>query len=193
MSNSSNHIEEEEIIHRCSVNDGKAQEWLFKTYYSRLMTICLRYTDNEDDAKDILNESFLKIFQNISKFNHQGSFEGWLKRIVANSAIDFVRKQQKLKYTQPIQLLPDIPDYTSYQDAISVLSEKELLQLIRKLPPMSRNVFNLSVFENYSHKEISNLLDIKEGTSMWHLNNARNILKKQIELISRAEEEVVYG
>jgi len=192
MLNPNNHIEENEIIHRCSMNDGKAQEWLFKTYYSKLMTICIRYTDNEDDAKDILNEGFLKIFQNIHKFNYQGSFEGWLKRIIANSAIDFVRKQQKFKHTQPIQLLPDIPDYTSYQDAISVLSEKELLLLIRKLPPMSRSVFNLAVFENFSHKEIANLLDIKEGTSMWHLNNARNILKKQIELISKAEE-VVYG
>jgi RNA polymerase sigma-70 factor, ECF subfamily len=192
MLNPNNHIEENEIIHRCSMNDGKAQEWLFKTYYSKLMTICIRYTDNEDDAKDILNEGFLKIFQSIHKFNYQGSFEGWLKRIIANSAIDFVRKQQKFKHTQPIQLLPDIPDYTSYQDAISVLSEKELLLLIRKLPPMSRSVFNLAVFENFSHKEIANLLDIKEGTSMWHLNNARNILKKQIELISKAEE-VVYG
>lgn len=192
MLNPDNHIEEKEIIHRCSMNDGKAQEWLFKTYYSKLMTICIRYTDNEDDAKDILNEGFLKIFQSIHKFNHQGSFEGWLKRIVANSAIDFIRRQQKFKQTQPIQLLPDLPDHTNYQDAISMLSEKELLLLIRKLPPMSRSVFNLAVFENFSHKEISKLLEIKEGTSMWHLNNARNILKKQIEIISKAEE-VVYG
>lgn len=190
MLNPNNPIED--IIYRCSKNDGEAQEWLFKTYYSRLMTICLRYTDNEDDAKDILNEGFLKIFQNIDKYNHQGSFEGWLKRIMTNSSIDFIRKYYKFKSAQPIQLLPDIPDQSNCGNAISILSEKELLQLIRKLPPMSRSVFNLAVFENYTHKEISNLLDIKEGTSMWHLNNARNILKKQIERIHQMEE-IVYG
>lgn len=182
----------EEMISRCSKNDNEAQMWVFKTYYSKLMTICLRYTDDEDDAKDILNEGYLKIFQNLSKFNHDGSFEGWLKRIMSNTAIDFIRKNHKYRNTQPIHSLPDLPDTDGYADAISVISEKELLLLIRKLPPMSRSVFNLSVFENYSHKEIAEMLGMKEGTSMWHLNNARNILKKQIALMA-LETEVVYG
>lgn len=188
MLNSNDHIEE--IIQKCCKDNAQAQEWLFKTYYSKLMTICLRYANDEDDAKDILNEGFLKIFQSIRTFNHQGSFEGWLKRIMANTALDFIRKNTKYKSTESIHLLPDYPDPNSYNDAISSLSEKELLRLIQKLPPMSRNVFNLAVFENYSHKEIATLLDMKEGTSMWHLNNARNILKKQILLINQREEVV---
>ena len=190
MCNSSDKIQE--IIFQCSKDDAVAQEWLFKTYYSKLMTICLRYTDNEDDAKDILNEGFLKIFQSIRTFNNQGSFEGWLTRIMVNTAIDFVRKNMKYKKTESIHLLADYPDPTSYNGAISSLSEKELMRLIQKLPPMSRNVFNLAVFECYTHKEIASLLDMKEGTSMWHLNNARNILKRQI-LLMNQKEEVVNG
>ncbi|MEI6348067.1 MAG: RNA polymerase sigma factor [Bacteroidota bacterium] len=190
MLNSNEHILE--IILKCSEGDAKAQEWLFKTYYSKLMTICLRYTDNEDDAKDIFNEGFLKIFQNINQFNHLGSFEGWLKRIMSHSAIDFIRRNLKHKNAQSIHLITDYPDPSSYNDAISSLSEKELLLLIQKLPPMSRSVFNLAIFEDYSHKEISKILNIKEGTSMWHLNNARTILKKQISLITK-QEEAIYG
>jgi len=180
------------MIKLCALGDAEAEHWLFKTYYSKLMTICLRYTDNEDDAKDVLNEGFLKIFQNIAQFNFNGSFEGWLKRIMSNTAIDFVRRNFKHKNTQPIHSLPDISNSDHCADAISIISEKELLLLIRQLPPMSRSVFNLAVFENYSHKEIAELLGMKEGTSMWHLNNARNILKKQITLLA-LETEVVYG
>lgn len=188
--NTNNQIEEN--IKGCALGDAEAEKWLFKTYYSTLMTICYRYTDCEEDAKDILNEGFLKIFQNIKQFNHQGSFEGWLKRIVVNVAIDFIRKQHKFKTSQPIHQLPEIPNFTNYSDAISILSEKELLNLIIKLPNMSRSVFNLFVFDGYTHKEIADILGIKEGTSMWHLNNARNILKKQIAMFA-IEEEVVYG
>ncbi len=111
---------------------------------------------------------------------------------MSNTAIDFVRKNIKYKNTQPIHSFPDISNTDHCADAISIISEKELLLLIRQLPPMSRNVFNLSVFENYSHKEIADILGMKEGTSMWHLNNARNILKKQIALLA-LETEVVYG
>lgn len=188
--NTNNQIEE--LIKLCALGDAEAQKQLFMTYYSKLMTICLRFTDNEDDAKDVLNEGFLKIFQSIDRFNHEGSFEGWLKRIISNTAIDFVRKQYKFKNSQPIHHFQDLPDTMGYADAISILSEKELLVLIQKLPPMSRSVFNLAVFENFTHKEIALCLGIKEGTSMWHLNNARTILKRQLALLNK-ETEVIYG
>ncbi len=188
--NNKNQIED--LIKLCASNDSDAQKQLFIIYYSKLMTICLRYTDNQDDAKDVLNESFLKIFQNIQSFNHQGSFEGWLKRIVSNTAIDFVRTNYKHKNTQSIHAFQDISSDFGYVDALSNLAEKDLLTLIQQLPPMTRSVFNLAVFENMSHKEIAQILGMKEGTSMWHLNNARNILKRQLYILAQ-ETEVIYG
>ena len=143
--------------------------------------VCYRYASNDEEAQDMLNEGFMKIFANLDKYKNTGSFEAWMKRVMANAALDYQRKHKT-----NIQTV----DYDSVEattivhfeenNAISKISSDELMELIQKLPLMSRSVFNLYVFEDYTHAEIADLLQIKEGTSHWHLNFARNKLKQLI-------------
>ena len=171
----------QQLIADCISNKRVAQQKLFKTFYSKLFNICYRYADNYEDAQDMLNEGFIKIFANLEKYEPNGSFEGWMKRIMANAAVDFQRKYHSHNDMLSVEDLPYVSmNLYDENNALAKLSNDELLQLIQKLPPTSRMVFNLYVFENYSHAEISSMLNMKEGTSHWHLNFARNKLKMMI-------------
>ena len=146
------------------------------------MKVCLRYASNREDAKEILNSGFLKVFLNISSYNFQGSFEGWIRKILVNTALDKIKAEQ----AQKLQTL-SVEDYATYENEVSVeneavknISNELVMSLINQLPPISRSVFNMYVFDGYSHKEISEELGIKEGTSHWHLNNAKTILKEKV-------------
>lgn len=172
-----------QLIAGCCQNKHRAQHQLFKLFYGKVLAICMRYAKNEEEAEDMLNEGFLKIFANIDKYTdtEEGSFNAWLKRVVVNAAIDYQRKYKTLISTTNYDDIPPM-EIAAYDEntAISKLSADELLNMIQQLPPMSRNVFNLYIFENYSHTEIAQMLDIKEGTSHWHLNFARTKLKAMI-------------
>ncbi len=176
------------IIQKAVKGDEKAQETLFKNFYSIMMNICYRYSDHQNEATDLLQEGYIKIFQNIHQYNFDGSFEGWMKRIMVNSAIDYLRKNKK---HQGISI-DDVNDISlnkfNYNDAIGNLTSGELMSLLNKLPPMSRTVFNMFVFDGYTHAEIAKTLNIKEGTSTWHVNNARTILKLKIINLYHLEE-----
>lgn len=177
MANEEEHIN---IIRGCQRNDRKAQEALYKAYYKTMMTICLRYTNNEDDAMEVLNNAFLKVFQNIQRYDPaQAGLYTWIRTIVVNSCLDFIRKKAR---TEQHQELSNATEVHVPAEVVSRMKASELLGLIRSLPPSTGAVFNLYVIEGYTHKEIGSLLNISEGTSKWHLSEARKRLQQKIKL-----------
>ena len=165
------------LINKCKKNNRQAQEALYHMYKDALFTLCLKYCRNYEEAEDNLQDSFLVILKNIKKYNGKGSFEGWLKRIAINKAIDRYKKE-------PFK--QEIKDYPSEDEDVKIdlesyqLSLDDLLALIQDLPDQYRLIFNLYELDNYSHKEISEKLSISEGTSKSNLHRAKVLLKKQI-------------
>ena len=175
------HSEVQEWVQGCREGSSRAQRKLFKHFYSSVMSICMRYAGSTDEAADMLNEGFLKVFSNLDKYENTGSFEAWLKRVVCNAALDYRRKYDRnVTFIE----LEDIPDNhladNSMNDAVSRMSSQEMVELIQLLPPVTRTVFNLFVFEGYSHSEIASQLNMTENTSAWHVNQARAKLKAAI-------------
>lgn len=173
-----------QIVDRCKAGDRKAQEHIFRSYYSDFLKICLRYAANQPDAEAILSDAFFKIFTKTGSYTGAGPFEAWMRRIVVNTCLTYIRNNGSNNSYSP---LPDTEishinthNLQATNDALSRLGIRELTSLIQTLPPMSRTVFNLYVFEGYTHKEIAQQLGISEGTSHWHLNNARQWLKSKI-------------
>ena len=173
---------EQEIINGCRNRDPVYEEYLYKTYYNLFLTLCSRYAKDMPDAKQLLNDGFVKIFMNINSFRHEGSFEGWMRKTMVNVCLDHV-KSNYLRNSMTMQLNEAIIDQNSpatYNEGLQSIEFKELVALIQLLPPVTRTVFNLFVFEEYTHKEIAILLNISEGTSYWHVHHARNVLQKKI-------------
>jgi RNA polymerase sigma-70 factor (ECF subfamily) len=140
----------------------------------------------------LFQDGFIKIFEHLGDYKFNGSLEGWMRRIMVNNAIDHIRRA-KNKETVSLDSVAEYSDKKyDYNEAISKIASEELMALLQYVPNMSRAVFNLFVFEDYSHAEIAKTLNIKEGTSMWHLNNARNILKTEVQKLYKMEEPV-YG
>ncbi len=170
-----------EWVQACRAGSARAQRKLFKHFYSSVMCVCMRYAGSTDEAADMLNEGFLKVFSNLDKYENTGSFEAWLKRVVSNAALDYRRR-----YDKNVDIV-DIDDVSEGQlaghhlnDAVAQISSQELVALIQKLPPVTRTVFNLFVFEGLSHSEIAMQLNMTENTSAWHVNSARTKLKTAI-------------
>lgn len=171
-------LEDTEIIKGCINGSRVHQKLLYEKYASKLLYLCLRYTKNKSEAEDVLQETFIKIFKNIQLFRSEGSFEGWIKRIAVNSALEFLRNK---KHTLIFQDIEDQANYSlSDDDIIGKINAKELTELIFKLPDGYRLVFNLFVIEGYGHKEIGEMLEITEGTSKSQLAKARAQLQKSI-------------
>ena len=166
------------IIHGCRNGNRKAQEQLYKNFYRALVSLCLRYTKNENDAVEVLNNGFLKVFKNIHRYEPaQGSLYTWIRTIVVHSCIDFIKSKQK---SGPHQELEEAVSVHIPAEVISRINAAELLQLVRQLPPATQAVFNLYIMEGYNHREIAGLLGISEGTSKWHLSDARKHLQQMI-------------
>jgi RNA polymerase sigma factor (sigma-70 family) len=165
---------ETNLIAACVRQERWAQKILYEEHYSSMLSVCLRYTANENDAVDLMHEGFIKIFTNIHKYQPDTALNAWMKRIMVNRCIDHYRKMQH-RQTTDIEKAETIQ--TSDADAISQFSEKEILAAIQKLPPMYQTVFNLYVLEGFSHKEIAENLHISEGTSRSNLVKARLKLK----------------
>ncbi len=167
--------DERELIRACVLRERWAQRELYERYYSPLMSVCLRYAKGEDEAMDILHESFIKIFRNIGRYKPGTSLGAWMRRITINTAIDYYRRNSRRRtedIEQAFHLGSDDPD------AISQCSEKEILAAIQKLSPAYRTVFNLYVIEGYSHKEVADQLEITESTSRSNLVKARMKLRE---------------
>lgn len=180
--NVENKNELKEIIQGCIENERKSQERLFKLFYGKMMGVCLRYHRDQDDAQEILQLGFIKVFDKLEGYDHTGSFEGWMRRIFANTCIDAIRKSKK----NPIRTENDDDFVVETENSIEDQEELELtsikaevaMQAIEKLSPAYKAVFNLYVIEEYTHKEIGEILGISEGTSKSNLAKAKMNLKK---------------
>ena len=159
------------------MNDRTAQEQLYRLYAAKLFGLCLKYSDNRQEAEDNLQDGFVTIFAKISQFNHNGSFEGWLKRILINTCLQKHRQQKLYEITNEANLREEEEVEIESDD----LSVDFLLSCVQELPNRYRQVFNLYVMDGYSHKEIAELLKISEGTSKSNLARARQALKDKIE------------
>lgn len=165
---------EKNLISACVKKERWAQKQLYEEYYSKMMGVCLRYSNNKEDALDILHEGFIKVFKNIEKYQPGTSLNAWIRRIMVNTSIDFYRKSIRRR-TEDIDQAYHVS--ANDADAISQCTEKEILESIQTLSPAYRTVFNLYVIEGYSHKEIANQLGITESTSRSNLVKARVKLK----------------
>jgi RNA polymerase sigma-70 factor (ECF subfamily) len=167
----------DKIIQACKRNDLKAQSQLYQLYKDDLYVLCLKYCRNIEDAQDNLQDAFMDVFNNIQKYNGKGSFEGWMKRITINKAIDKYKKEDFINIIINDDILFDT---TINTDELNTIPLNKILILIQGLPTRYRLVFNLYELDNYSHKEISDLLSISEGTSKSNLHRAKLILKEKI-------------
>ena len=170
-------IDIEYIIEGCRKKDPKAQRLLYEHYSSRMYGVCLRYSNSEADAQDTLHEGFLKIFEKIEQFESRGAFEGWIRRIMVNTALEKFRNKYKV-----VDLQENITDFDTGDntDLTENLTVQEILKMIDELSPQYKIVFNLFAIEGYSHKEISAMLNITEGTSKSNLSRARAILQEKV-------------
>jgi len=163
-----------ELIEACLRENPSAQKQLYDKYSSKLYGICLRYCKNEEEAQDILQDSFIKIFTKLNTFQFTGSFEGWLKRITTNTAIEFYRKKVDLEEVEEISFNP----YLSV-DSEKTLEVEELLKMIQELPEGYRMIFNMYAIDGFTHSDIAQKLGISEGTSKSQLSRARASLQKK--------------
>lgn len=173
----------QQIIRGCLQNNRKAQEELYKRFFPLMMPICLRYVRDRNDALELLNDAFLKVFKHLAAYDvSKALFYTWLRKIVVNTAIDRLRGQ---KIPNEQEVLSDQLEGPGIDNqAISKMNGDELLKLIHQLPVTTRLVFNLYSVDGFSHKEIASMLGISEGTSRWHLSDAR----RQLKLIIHAME-----
>lgn len=169
---------EKDIILRCQNGKKKAEKELYEHFFGYAMSIALRYSNGYDEAIEILNDSFMKVFKKIKDYNDL-SFKGWLRRIVINSASDFYRKNKKHMYHQDLDS-GEAVTITHDEDVYDRISYEELLELIQKLPPSYRNVFCLYVIDGYKHEEIAEMLNVSVGTSKSNLHRARTHLKEML-------------
>ena len=170
------------LIRGCISNDRKAQESLYKRYYQAMMTLCTRYTKDRNDALEVLNDAFLKVFKRLEQYDAtKASLYTWMKKIVINTAIDFLRKVQAYHNMEVMLVGEEDPGIEN--EALQKMNGEELLKMIRQLPAVTRLVFNMYVVDGFSHREIGSLLGISEGTSRWHVSEARRRLKIIIHLM----------
>lgn len=165
------------IIKDCASGKKRAQELLYQMFAPKMFGVCLRYAKDNTEAEDNLQEGFIKVFQNIGRFRHEGSLEGWIRRIMVNVSLEKFRKQNMM---HPVEDVSIYENQHLSDDILASISAKELIDLIQKLPPRYRMVFNLFVIEGMNHQEISDEMAITIGTSKSNLARARDILKRQV-------------
>ncbi|UJH90249.1 RNA polymerase sigma factor [Antarcticibacterium sp. 1MA-6-2] len=167
----------DQLIHNCKKQDIKAQEQLYRLYANKLFAVCLKYSGSYQQAEDNLQDGFMTIFDKIKQYQDKGSFEGWMKRIMINTTLQKYRKQTVFEiYNEDILKEPAL------EIDEEILTVDYLLEIIQELPNRYRQVFNLYALDGFSHKEISEMLQISTGTSKSNLARARMILKEKIEI-----------
>lgn len=179
---------EKRLIRGCINNDRRAQKAVYEAYFNTMYSVCRRYIKNDDDILEVLNSGFLNVFKKISQFKGEGSFEGWIKRIIIHKSLDFIKLNKK--YKEHIRLEENVADAADWRLDSMQYEEKEIEKLIEELPDVLQTVFNLFVVEGYSHKEISGMLNINESTSRWYLLKARDQL--QLALKKNSDHNLSY-
>lgn len=175
-------MSEEEILEGCKANREECQKLLFEKY-SRLMTgVCMRYADRYEEAQDIVQDGFIKVFKKIETFTGKGSLEGWIRKIMVNTALDHLRRTKAERFNVSVD---DVEfKLKDKQEIIASMQADDLLKIIRTLPVGYRTVFNMYAIEGYTHKEIAKELDISENTSKSQYSRARALLQKKLEEVN---------
>lgn len=166
-----------DLIEGCIKKDRKSQKELYKLYYGYALRICLRYSRNKNEAVEVVNDGFMKVFMNIQQYHVKQSFNGWLSTIMINTAIDQYRKRIKQLEMEELQDQHQVEDR---ENILSAINYEDLIKLVQKLSTAYRTVFNLFAIDGYTHEEISKALDISVGSSKSNLFKAREILKKML-------------
>ncbi len=174
---------DKDIIDGCLSGSRRDQELLYRRYSPRLYAVCLQYSGNTEEARDVLQDGFIKIFENLSHFSHEGSFEGWMRRIIVNTALERYRNRYYLSRVDDIDEVSE-PAAEPDTDDFAGLEAEDLLKMIMELPPKYRMVFNLYAIEGYSHREVGEMLGITEGTSKSNLSRARDILQRKVRILT---------
>ncbi|OLY91975.1 RNA polymerase sigma factor [Cnuella takakiae] len=169
---------ESDLIEGSLRGDRKAQSELYHRFAPKMYGVCLRYAANAEEAEDILQEGFVKVFRKLESYRSEGSFEGWVRRIFVNTAIEHFRRKTHL---QPLTEKEEETYEGSYLTALDNMAEKDIVALVQQLSPGYRTVFNMYVVEGYSHKQIAELLGISEGTSKSQLSRAKQILQDLVQ------------
>jgi len=167
-------IPESDLLEGCREGDRKMQKALYERFAPKMFGVCLRYAGNAEEAEDILQEGFVKVFGKIGSFRGEGSFEGWIRRIIVNTAIEHFRRKT---YLQPVTEKEEQTLESDYLSVLDNLAEKDIIGLVQQLSPGYRSVFNMYVIEGYTHKQIGEILGISEGTSKSQLSRAKAILQ----------------
>ena len=168
----------DDLVKRCKANERKAQELLYTRFASKMLGVCMRYAADRMEAEDMLQNGFIRVFKKIQDYRGDGSFEGWVRRIMVHSSIEYYRKHHKMLSVADLEDTGKEPSVNAV--AVANLDANDLMVLIQRLSPGYRMVFNLYAVEGYSHKEIGEIMGISEGASKSQLSRARGILKEQI-------------
>jgi len=174
-------LEHGKLIDACIKGDRSAQKNLYDLFSKRMYVVCLRYTKSQQEAEDVMQDAFIKVFKNLKSYRGDSRFDYWIKRIVINTALN---SQRKKLYMYPMVDINEVNSNVDHNKALSDFSFEELLKMIRELPVGCQTVFNLFAIEGYSHKEIADMLEVSEGTSKSQFARARKLLQEKI-----AEEE----
>lgn len=168
---------DEHILKGCRKNERNSQRLLYERYYESLSYTCYRYLRDQSLVEDLVHEGFMKIFKNIKKYNGTGSLEGWMKRVMVNTCLDFLRKENR----RPREVdLSAVGTYEVDEDMIAQLQADYIMEVVGQLPSVLRTVFNLNVIEGYPHKEIAKLIQVKESTSRAYLTEAKKLIRKKL-------------
>lgn len=170
-------IPESDLIVGCLEGNRRMQEELYRRFSPRMYAVCLRYAGNAEEAEDILQEGFIKVFKKLDSFRSEGSFEGWLRRIFVNTAIEHFRRK---RYMMPVTEREENTIEGKYLSVLDSMAARDIMALVQELSPGYRTVFNMYVVEGYTHKEIADMLGISEGTSKSQLSRAKVILQDMV-------------
>ncbi|MCD0470830.1 RNA polymerase sigma factor [Flavobacterium sp. JAS] len=176
------HQEETEIIKLAVENNRQAQQQIYTRFSPKMLSVCRQYIKDIQLAEDVMITAFMKVFTNLNKFEHKGSFEGWIRRIMVNECISYLRVQKKVKFTED-----EIYVEESFNAIDSKFSTDQIQFLIDALPDGYRMIFNLYAIEGYKHNEIATMLGINEGTSKSQLSHARKMLQTQINILKKQD------
>lgn len=171
-------MDEQQLIDGCRKGDRRAQRELYETLSRKMMGVCLRYVNDRETARDLLQDGFVKVFTSIDSYSGNGSFEGWMRKIFVNCALEYLRKSDVLREATDLDHSAEL--ITPESSVVSEMSAAELNKLVQELPPGFRTVFNLFAIEGYSHKEISDMLHITESTSRSQFTRAKQLLQRRI-------------
>lgn len=180
---------ETQLISGLRRGESRAQKVVYERFAGKMLAVCHRYCANRDDAEEVLIDGFMKVYEKIGQFREDGSFEGWIRRIMVTESLMFLRRNKAWRQETPLDEAVTEPDYV-WADAN--LNETELLKLINRLPDGYRTVFNLYAIEGYSHAEIANTLGISEGTSKSQLSRARMLLQNSLKKLELNQDETRY-